>query len=53
MKENKKEYSKVKSGHVALFFDGTLVSGECRFTAVKTKPKNGEAIFNITLIKSL
>ena len=50
----KHQYTKkVKKGQVALFFDGVMVSGECRFTAVKTKPKKGEAIFTITLIKKL
>ncbi len=47
------DFSGVQKGHVALFWNGQVIGGECRFTAIKTKKKGGDAIFEIHLVKSL
>lgn len=45
---------KVYKGRVCLIVeDGTMIVGDARFTAKKTKRKGGQAIFDITLIKDL
>lgn len=43
----------VKKGYCVLIFGENTVSGKCTFTAIKTQKKNGDAIFEITLIKPL
>lgn len=46
--------NKVYKGKVCLVtHDGTMIVGDARFTAKKTKAKGGVAIFDITLIKQL
>lgn len=52
-KEIEVDYSKVQKGHVVLFFGGHIIAGECRFTAIKTKKKGGDAIFEIHLVQPL
>lgn len=49
----KPQHTKIKKGKVALFVDNIVISGDCVFTATKTDKFTGEAIFQITLIKSL
>ena len=44
---------KPKDGYVALFTDGLVISGKCKFTATKTDKFSGEAVFQITLVKDL
>lgn len=45
---------KVYKGKVCLVTeDGTMITGDARFTAKKTKARGGTAIFEITLIKEL
>jgi hypothetical protein len=53
MKKKDVEFSGTQKGHVALFWKGQVISGECRFTAIKTKKKGGDAIFEIHLVKPL
>lgn len=43
----------IKKGQCALFFDGVILSGPCTFTGIKTAEKDGDAIFQITLIKAI
>lgn len=47
------EFSGVQKGHAALFFKGIVIAGECRFTAIKTSEKGGDAIFEIHMTKPL
>lgn len=53
MKKTQIDFSRAQKGQVALFFGKYIVSGECRFTAIKTKKKGGEVMFEINLIKPL
>lgn len=52
LEENR--WSKLTKAKVILVLDkSTMISGEGFFTAFKTLPKGGEAVFNITLVKKL
>lgn len=45
---------KVYKGQVCLVtHDRVMITGDCRFTAKKTKKRGGDAVFEITLVKSL
>ena len=47
------QHSKLKDGYVALFTDGLVIGGKCKFTATKADKFSGEAVFQITLIKDI
>ena len=56
MKKKRKirpQTSKLKDGHVALFVDGLIIGGKCKFTATKADKFSGEAVFQITLVTDL
>ena len=49
----KPQTSKLKDGYVALFAEGLVIGGKCKFTATKIDKFSGEAVFHITLVKDL
>jgi hypothetical protein len=52
-KQIKPQTSKLKDGQVALFVDGVVIGGKCKFTVTKTDKFSGEAVFQITLVKNI
>lgn len=52
-KQVKPQTSKLKDGYVALFADGLVIGGKCKFTATKADRFSGEAIFQITLVEDI
>lgn len=52
-KEIQPQTSKLKDGYVALFVDGLVLGGKCKFTATKADKFSGEAVFQITMVKDL
>ena len=49
----KPQTSRLKDGYVALFTDGLVIGGKCKFTATKADKFSGEAVFQITLVKDI
>lgn len=52
-KKTSPQTTKLQDGYVALFTDGLVIGGKCKFTATKTDKFSGEAVFQITLVKEI